>query len=70
MPVQGVQQQGQITAFGGDNIEDDGSQIMRSHLHHLGCACERVTDPMTEGSVQTQVPELGKQYKDDYGIGS
>ena len=32
-----------------------------SYLHHLGAACQEVLDPVAQGRVQTQGPELNDE---------
>ena len=60
---QGVQEKAQNAHLWGPSVEDQRGGDVVTYLHHLGMARQEVQDPVAQGRVQTQVPELN----DDLG---
>jgi hypothetical protein len=58
MGEQGVQKGAEHTPLWGPIVENHQSEAVASYLHHLGVARKEVQDPVAQGGVQTQGPEL------------
>ena len=50
------------------HIEDQRSGGVVSYLHHLGAARQEVQDPVAQGRVQNQGPELNDELGRYYGV--
>jgi hypothetical protein len=49
-------------------VEDQQSGGVVSYLHHRGAARQEVQDPIAQGGVQTQGPELNDELGAYYGV--
>ena len=48
--------------------QDQRSGGVVSYLHHLGVARQEVKDPVTQGEVQNQGPEMNDELGGNYGV--
>ena len=64
MGVQGVQEGADHTPLWGPCDEDQRSGV----THHLGVARQEVQDPVAQGGVQTQDPELNDELGGYHGV--
>jgi hypothetical protein len=58
MGEQGVQEGTSHVPLSNPSVEDQRSGGVVSYLHHLGVARQEVQDPVAQGGVETQGPEL------------
>ena len=61
MGEQGVQEGAEHAPLWGPCVEDQQSGGVVSYLHLLGVARQEVQEPVAQGGVQTQVPELNDE---------
>ena len=52
----------------GPSVEDQRSGGVVSYLHYLGADCSDVQDPVAQGGVQAQGPELNDELGGYHGI--
>ena len=64
---QGLQEGAEHTPLWGPSVEDQRSGGVVSYLHHLGATRQEVEDPLAQGRVQTQGPELNEELGGYYG---
>ncbi len=55
---QRVQERAEHAALRCASIEGQGGGCGAAYLHSLGSACQEVQDPVTHGSVESQISEL------------
>ena len=65
-----MQEGAKYSPLWGPSVEDQQSGSVVSYLHHLGAARQVVQDPVAQGGVQTQGPELSDELGGYYGVGS
>ena len=68
MGEQGVQEGAEHAPLWGPCVEDQHSRGSVSYLHHLAAARQEVQDPVAQGGVQTQGPELNDELGRYYGV--
>ena len=68
MGEQGVQEGAEHAPLTGPCFEDQRSGGVDSYLCHLGAARQEVQDPVSQGGVQTQGPELNDDFGGYYGV--
>ena len=68
MGKQGVQEGAERAPLWGTCVEDQRSGGVVSYLHHLGIDRQQVQDPVAQGGVQTQGPELNDELGAYYGV--
>ena len=61
MGEQGVQEGAEHPSLWCPCVEDQLSGGVVSNLHQLGAVCQEVQDPVAQGGVQTQGPELNDE---------
>ena len=63
-----MQEGAEHTPLWGPCVEGQHSGGVVSYLHHLGAAHQEVQDPVAQGGVQTQGPELNDELGGYYGV--
>ena len=69
MGEQRVQEGAEHAPVWGPSVEDQQSGGVVSYLHPLGAAHQDVQDPVAEGGVQNQDPEINDELGGYYGVG-
>ena len=68
MGEQGLQEGDEYVPLWSPCVEDQQNGGVISYLHHLGAARQEVQDPVAQGGVQTQGPELDDELGGNYGV--
>ena len=68
MGEQGVQEGAEHTLLWGPSVEGQRSGDVVSYLHHLGVACQKVQDPITQDGVEIQGLQLDNELGGYYGV--
>ena len=68
MATQGVQEGAEHTPLWVPCVEDQRSGGVVAYLHYLGAARQEVQDPVAQGGVHTQCPELNDELGGYYGV--
>ena len=68
MGEQGVQERTKHTPLRGHRFDSQSGGRVVAYPHRLGVARQEVQDPVAEGGVQSQGPELSNELGGDYGV--
>ena len=56
------------TSLRGPGVDGQSGECVAAYPHHLGAVRQEVQDPVAEGGVQPQGPDLGDELGGDYSV--